>query len=149
MNEQREKFEVWGKELFNYGFHPQTWQKPEYEHEGTQMAWEGWQAAIASQAPRQALTDEEIKAVVTAAVKAGKLSWLGYEKDEDDKHTIPVLSKSNYQFARAIAAASGPNAALVAALQAIIAKYNGGQMVGGCAEIEAARAALAAVGVEL
>lgn len=46
----------------------------------------------------------------------------------------------------AIYAATGPDAKLVEALQAIIAKYHSGQMVGGCVEIEIARAALAAAG---
>ncbi|GJH00231.1 hypothetical protein [Paraburkholderia terrae] len=52
--DEREAFEAWGNETFNYGFHPETWvedhvvpSEPQYRHEGTQMAWEGWQARAA------------------------------------------------------------------------------------------------------
>ena len=50
------------------------------------------------------MTDEQIKEAAVKAVKDGKLSWLGFEKDDQDKYTIPVISKSHYQFARAILA---------------------------------------------
>lgn len=48
------------------------------------------------------VTDEQIREAAVKAVKAGKLSWSGFDKDDQDKYTIPVLSKSHYQFARAI-----------------------------------------------
>lgn len=51
------------------------------------------------------LSDEQIKAVVHAAVKSGRLSWAGYEKDEVGEYTVPVLSLSHYQLARVIEAA--------------------------------------------
>jgi hypothetical protein len=46
---EREAFEAWGNETFNYGFQPETWcdgagpvaREAQYTHEGTQMAWEG------------------------------------------------------------------------------------------------------------
>jgi|GEM_PF-2264847 len=57
--------------------------------------------------PRNPLTDEQIQDVVTDAVRANTLSWLGYKKDDADEYTIPVLSQSDYQFARAIEAAHG------------------------------------------
>jgi hypothetical protein len=68
-------------------------------------------AVLASQQPatqqqQAALSDERIKAITTGAVRAGKLSWIGYEKDEDGKHTTPSLSPFHYQFARTILAAS-------------------------------------------
>lgn len=88
---------------------------------GDWVRYEDVKAAIAAQEPKQAMTDVEIKAVATAAVKGGTLSWLGYEKDADDKYTIPALSQSHYQFARAILAASSPNKELVAALQDALA----------------------------
>jgi len=53
------------------------------------------------------LTDEQIQLVVSQAVSAETLSWLGYKKDADGKYTVPVLSPSDYQFARAIEAAHG------------------------------------------
>ena len=56
---------------------------------------------------RKPLTDEQIQDVVNNAVRAETLSWLGYRKDNADKYTIPVLSPSDYQFARAIEAAHG------------------------------------------
>ena len=56
---------------------------------------------------RKPLTDEQIQDVVNNAVRTETLSWLGYKKDNDDKYTIPVLSPSDYQFARAIEAAHG------------------------------------------
>lgn len=56
------------------------------------------------EAAQTGVTDEQIKEAATKAVKDGKLSWLGFEKDDQDKYTIPVISKSHYQFARAILA---------------------------------------------
>ena len=56
---------------------------------------------------RKPLTDEEIQGVVNNACLAGTLSWMGYKADDEGKYTIPVLSPSNYQFARAIEAAHG------------------------------------------
>lgn len=56
---------------------------------------------------RKPLTDKQIQDVVNNAVRTEKLSWVGYRKDNDDKYTIPVLSPSDYQFARAIEAAHG------------------------------------------
>ena len=56
------------------------------------------------EAAQTGVTDEQIKEAATKAVKAGKLSWLGFEKDDQDKYTLPVISKSHYQFARAILA---------------------------------------------
>ena len=56
------------------------------------------------QATQAEVTDEQIKEAAVKAVKDGKLSWLGFEKDDQDKYTIPVISKSHYQFARAILA---------------------------------------------
>jgi hypothetical protein len=50
------------------------------------------------------LTDEQIQDAVTAAVKSRHLSWLGFKKDANDEYTIPVLSPSDFQFARVIAA---------------------------------------------
>ena len=65
-------------------------------------------ASIADRYFREAaqaeLTNEQIKDAAVKAVKDGKLSWLGFEKDDQDKYTIPVISKSHYQFARAILA---------------------------------------------
>ena len=55
--------------------------------------------------PAQPLTDSQIKAAVHGAVKSGRLSWMGYEKDEAGEYTVPVLSPSHYQLARAIEAA--------------------------------------------
>jgi len=100
-------------------------------------------AAIAAQAKLVAMTDEQIKAIATTAVRAGKVSWLGYEKDEDGKYTIPVLALYHYQFAQAILANSAPNKALVEALKEL-AKH--GEY--GTATELVARAALNAAGVE-
>jgi hypothetical protein len=54
--------------------------------------------------PGTPLTDEQIQDAVTAAVKSRHLSWLGFKKDANDEYTIPVLSPSDFQFARVIAA---------------------------------------------
>jgi len=56
------------------------------------------------QPKREPLTDEEIQLTVNQAVSANTLSWLGYKKDDDGKYTVPVLSPSDFQFARAIEA---------------------------------------------
>ena len=57
-----------------------------------------------AQATQVEVTDEQIKEAAVRAAKDGKLSWLGFDKDDQDRYTIPVLSKSHYQFARAILA---------------------------------------------
>jgi Lar family restriction alleviation protein len=55
--DERAAFEKWGNDYFNYGFKPETWLplENEYTHEGTQMAWDGWQAraALPSSPPRE------------------------------------------------------------------------------------------------
>jgi len=58
-------------------------------------------------AQRSPLTDEQIKKVLTKAIRAGKVTWLGYEQDEDGEYTIPSLSANIYQISRAIEAAHG------------------------------------------
>lgn len=48
---ERDRFEAWGNATFNYGFKPDSYipnNDVDYSHEETQMAWEGWQAALAS-----------------------------------------------------------------------------------------------------
>lgn len=63
---------------------------------------------LASQSvSRKPLTDEQIQEVVTKAVRKRKLSWLGFKKDDKGEYTIPVLSPSDYQMARAIERAHG------------------------------------------
>lgn len=73
----------------------------------TQTADEAFSFVVAAQPqpqPAQPLTDSQIKAAVHGAVKSGRLSWMGYEKDEAGEYTVPVLSPSHYQLARAIEA---------------------------------------------
>ena len=60
---------------------------------------------------RVPLTDDQIKAVLTVAVRAGAVAWLGFEKDKDGLYTAPSLSPQHYQIARAIEAAHGITAA--------------------------------------
>ena len=57
--------------------------------------------------PAQPLTGTQIKAAIHDAIKAGQLSWTGYEKDEAGKYTVPVLSPKDYQLICAIEAAYG------------------------------------------
>ena len=63
-------------------------------HRGKELAQRTWTG----------LTDEEIQDIVNDASLAGTLSWTGYKEDDEGKYTIPVLSPSDYQFARAIEA---------------------------------------------
>lgn len=64
--------------------------------------------ALADQvAEAEPLTDEQVQAAATDAVKHGRLSWLGFKKDELGTYSIPVLSHSDFQFARAVEAAHG------------------------------------------
>lgn len=77
------------------------------QHTNRHQAFEKLSAILATptaQAHPAEVTDEQIKEAAVKAVKDGKLSWLGFEKDDQDKYTIPVISKSHYQFARAILA---------------------------------------------
>ena len=55
--------------------------------------------------PAVPLTDEQIRQSVKKAVTENKLSWVGFNKDEQGRYTVPALSPSNYQLARAIEAA--------------------------------------------
>jgi hypothetical protein len=55
-----------------------------------------------AQTPPPRLTDEDVQRIATNAVRRGRLSWLGFKKDDNGSYTIPVLSQSNYQLARAI-----------------------------------------------
>lgn len=56
---------------------------------------------------RKPLTDEQIEGAIRSAVKSGDLSWLGFKKDESGAFTLPSLSPSDYQAARAIERAHG------------------------------------------
>ena len=56
---------------------------------------------------RKPLTDEEIQDVMTKAVQAKEVSWLGYKEDEGRRYTIPVLSPYHFQIVRAIEAVHG------------------------------------------
>lgn len=58
------------------------------------------------------LTDEEIRAAITDAVKQGGLSWLGFERDANGFYTLPALSTSHYQLSRAVEALVRRNAGL-------------------------------------
>ncbi|KWK75752.1 hypothetical protein [Burkholderia ubonensis] len=65
--DERAAFEAWGNETFNYGFRPDTWCdgseviEPQYQHEGTQMAWEGWQARAAASPAAEAVAQWQTK----------------------------------------------------------------------------------------
>lgn len=61
---------------------------------------------VESAAPAVPMTDEQIKQAVTAAVKSGACPWMGYEKDEDGRYTLPVLSSMHYGIARAVLSAA-------------------------------------------
>lgn len=134
MNEQQQKFEAWTKE--KYYFADVRGEAPNdgpwyYFDDDMNSAWDAWQAAIASQAPRQALSDAEIARF-----------W-----KESGKHGGDTTSEMVKHFARAILAASGPNAALVEALKAMVTDFDGCYAEAEPAMIKA-RAALAAVGEE-
>ena len=76
LDDERAAFEAWGNELFNYGFEPgkrvNALDDAEYEHEGTQMAWEGWKARAAMSQSR-----------ATSAANAGETDahiWAAFGK---------------------------------------------------------------------
>ena len=75
---------------------------------GAEWEWRNRDWELVTTPPqRKPLTDEEIQDIVNDASLAGTLSWTGYKEDDEGKYTIPVLSPSDYQFARAIEAAHG------------------------------------------
>lgn len=135
MNEQRKAFEAWAtsyEDAWNeYGMRRNA--DDEYEQDQVRMQWEGWQAAIASQAPRQALTDARIHEIAT---EHGM-----YEQHDNARPSADTVES----FAKSIEAACGPNAALVVALKAMVADFDGCYAEAEPAMIKA-RAALAAVG---
>lgn len=51
------------------------------------------------------LTDEQIEQCVQQAVAARKLSWQGFKLDAQGLYTVPVVSQTHFQLARAIEAA--------------------------------------------
>lgn len=142
MNEQRKAFEAWYVPL--YGSVSLLGDSDQYTSGYAQGKWQAWQAAIASQAPRQALTDAEIANF-----------W-----KESGKHGGDTTGEMVKHFARAIEAASGPNAALVEfvkliakscsePLNSIVVYKDKQSRIDKMTELRAmARAALAAVGVE-
>jgi len=84
---EREAFEAWGNETFNYGFQPETWddgagpvaREAQYTHEGTQMAWEGWQARAALTAEKVAGQEPvgEVTATALEGADRGVIGWYG------------------------------------------------------------------------
>jgi hypothetical protein len=74
-----------------------------YEPTYTGLAWVAKKSAQPEQ--RKPLTDEQIQEVMTKAVQAKKVSWMGYEKDEFGRYTIPVLSPHHFQIFRIAEAA--------------------------------------------
>lgn len=56
----------------------------------------------------QGLSDEQIVAIATKAHAEGRLLWIGFEKDEDGRYTIPTLSGSDFQLVRAVLEAVPP-----------------------------------------
>lgn len=72
-------------------------------------------AAVRDSAPAaaeqvDALSDEQITQIITAAVKDGRLSWAGFEKDDQGHFTIPSVAPYHFQLAHAIIAAQKPAA---------------------------------------
>ena len=75
-------------------------------------------------APAVPLTDEQIKQAVTAAVKSGACPWMGYEKDDDGRYTLPVLSAMHYGIARAVLAAPAVPADMVMVPLSFVQGFN-------------------------
>ena len=98
----RKEFEAWAATTFEGDFRADATGNY-YDHE-INGAYIGWQAARA-QLHRRPFTNDEIQAVVTNAVRSGNLLWAGFSPDSDGEYTIPVLSPSDFKFARAIEAA--------------------------------------------
>lgn len=48
------------------------------------------------------LSKFEIRDIATKAVADGNLSWLGFDLDDNDRYTIPILSQSHYQLVYAV-----------------------------------------------
>lgn len=48
------------------------------------------------------LTEEEIRDIAKNAIRNGKLTWAGFDLDENGEYRIPVLSKSHYQLIYAV-----------------------------------------------
>jgi hypothetical protein len=59
---------------------------------------------LESKLTQPALSESDIKQVITKAVQDGCLPWCGFEKDGAGMYTVPVLSKQHYGIARAIEA---------------------------------------------
>lgn len=66
-----------------------------------------WKPLYTRPQPRQPLTDEQIHEAAIKANREGKLSWTGFQLDNNGEYTIPLLSLCHYQLARAIECAHG------------------------------------------
>lgn len=60
----------------------------------------------------QGLSDAQIVAIAAKAYAEGRMSWLGFEKDEDGIYNIPVLSGGHFQLVRAVLEAAPHKTAL-------------------------------------
>jgi hypothetical protein len=82
----------------------------QFEHEVTPPVVVDVLSKLATAQPVQGLPDllplpkELIREIARVGVREGKLSWLGFDKDEEGFYRIPILSECHYQFAQLIAA---------------------------------------------
>ena len=60
------------------------------------------QASQEQAQPSGEVSDTDIEAAITKAVRERRLSWVGFKKDDQGTYNTPVLSPSDYQAARAI-----------------------------------------------
>ena len=79
-------------------------------------AWRGWEGRAEleldclrtemSQPTAAPLSDADIQRIANEGVKAGELSWVGFDKDALGFFTVPVLSRCHFQLARLVARAA-------------------------------------------
>ena len=142
MNEQRKAFEAWHNEKFRWMSARDPIGSHGYLDQRTQGLWDAWQAALASQSPKEAMSDAEILAIQVQHVPHH--GW----------------STNGIGFARAIIAATSPNKELVEASIASLVWWKEHEYdTSDCGEynrfddepefVIKARAALCAAGVEV
>lgn len=145
MNEQRKAFETYAAARWD---DTTTFERDGdgYLHVGINNDWKAWQAAIAAQEPKQAMTDADIQRIGRNLQSIKSMQFRAMQG-----RPMTVSEREEYEatiaFARAILAASSPNKELVEALKELIECMECEVTTKHPALVEA-RAALRAAGVE-
>ena len=107
---EQEAFEAWAvSQKFDMQTHPRHYLFLDIMTNATRQAWK---AAIlycrkqvdAAKPMVRELSDADITAIAKKECSEGRLLWAGFDKDEDGRYTVPILSPSHFQLVHAVLA---------------------------------------------